>query len=104
MYQRDYDTAAPAQLEKEAHDAAPPKFVDTPPLTLDDQLDFQVAELAGNVPMVTSRFESMTSATAGIALRLDGLAEDRLVFVSALPQLLTARASSKTVSRCPSSE
>jgi Zn-dependent M16 (insulinase) family peptidase len=88
MYRQDYD-AASAQLEKEAHDTAPPKFVDTPPMTLDDQLDFQTTRLAGSVPMVTSRFESMTSATAGIALRLDGLAEDRLVFVSALPQLLT---------------
>lgn len=87
-YRREYD-AATLQLEKEAHDAAPPKFVDTPPMTLDDQLDFQTTPLAGGVPLVTSRFESMTSATAGIALRLDGLAEDRLVFLSALPQLLT---------------
>ena len=88
LYRRDYD-AATAQLEKEAHDAAPPRFVDTPPMTLDDQLDFRTAQLAGNVPIVMSRFESMTSATAGLALRLDGLAEDRLVFVSALPELLT---------------
>jgi Zn-dependent M16 (insulinase) family peptidase len=87
-YRQEYD-ATTARLEKQAHDAAPPKFVDTPPMTLDDQLDFQTAELAGGVPLVMSRFESMTSATAGIALRLDGLAEDRLVFVSALPQLLT---------------
>jgi Zn-dependent M16 (insulinase) family peptidase len=87
LYQQDYD-AASVQLEKEAHDLAPPKFVDTPPMTLDDQLDFQTTKIAA-VPLVSSRFESMTSATTGIALRLDGLAEDRLVFVSALPQLLT---------------
>jgi Zn-dependent M16 (insulinase) family peptidase len=88
IYQNEYDDAT-AALEKEAHDAAPPKFVDTPPMTLDDQLDFQTSKLAGAVPLVSSRFESMTSATTGLAVRLDGLAEDRLVFVSALPQLLT---------------
>lgn len=87
-YQQEYD-AATAQLEKEAHDLPPPKFVDTPPMTLDDQLDFTATKLAGGVPLVISRFESMTGATVGMAIRLDGIAEDRLVFVSALPELLT---------------
>jgi len=86
-YQQEYD-ANSAALEKAAHDAAPPKFIDTPPMTLDDQLDFQTSKLAG-VPLVTSRFESMTSATVGIALRVDGVPQDRLVFLSALPALLT---------------
>ena len=86
-YQQEYD-AASAALEKAAHDAAPPKFIDSPPMTLDDQLDFQTGKIAG-VPLASSRFESMTSATTGMALRVDGVAEDRLVFLSALPVLLT---------------
>ena len=66
----------------------PPKFVEHPPKTLDDQLEFKVTKLAGAVRWSTSAFESMTSATTGIALRLDGMPEDRLVYVSLLPELL----------------
>ena len=39
-------------------------------MTLDDQLDFTTSRLSGAVPLVTSTFDSMTSATTGIALRL----------------------------------
>ena len=38
--------------------------------------------------MVASTFENMTSATLGIALRLDGLPEEQLVYLSMLPALL----------------
>src|SRR5208283_3197609 len=65
------------------------KFIDNPPLTLDDQLDFKTSTLAGGVPLVESTFDSMTSATTGIALRLDPVPESQLVYVSLLPQLLT---------------
>src|SRR6185503_7742372 len=34
-------------------------------------------------------FENMTSATEGLALRLDGVPQDKLVYLSALPALLT---------------
>jgi Zn-dependent M16 (insulinase) family peptidase len=86
-YQQEYD-AASVELEKAAAGLAPPKFIDTPPMTLDDQLDFKTSKVAG-VTMVSSHFESMSSATVGLALRVDGVAEDRLVFLSALPALLT---------------
>ena len=81
--------AAGAAIEKAAKSATPPKFIDAPPLTLDDQLDYKVTRLAGGVPLVASTFDSMSGATTGIALRLDGVPEDRLVFVSLLPELLT---------------
>ena len=87
-YQQDYD-AAGAALDKTRAAAPHPAFVDTPPLTLDDQLDFKSVKIAGGVPLVNSTFESMTGATTGLALRLDGVPEDRLVFVSLLPALLT---------------
>jgi Zn-dependent M16 (insulinase) family peptidase len=86
---RDEYDATTAALEKSAANMAPPKFIDNPPLTLDDQLDFKTLALAGGVPLVESTFDSMTSATTGIALRLDGVPEGQLVYVSLLPQLLT---------------
>jgi hypothetical protein len=86
-YRVEYD-ATGAALEKTRAAAPHPGFVDTPPLTLDDQLDFQSSKMGG-VPLVSSTFESMTGATAGMALRLDGIPEDHLVFVSLLPALLT---------------
>ena len=87
-YRDDYD-AATAEIERAGLGIMPPKFVDNPPRTLDDPLDFKATKLAGGVSLVTSTFDSMTSATTGISLRLDGVPEDRLVYLSMLPQLLT---------------
>jgi len=87
-YKAQYD-AMTAELERLAQQSATMRFVDHPPLTFDDQLDYQVTTLADGVKMVASNFENMTSATAGLALRLDGVPEDRLFYLSALPALLT---------------
>jgi Zn-dependent M16 (insulinase) family peptidase len=84
----DYD-ATSAELERLSQQSANMKFLERPPLTLDDQLDYKVTQLAGGVPLVASNFENMTSATAGLALRLEGVPQDRLVYLSAMPQLLT---------------
>ena len=86
-YRAEYD-AASAAIEKAAKGAAMPKFIDQPPMTLDDQLDYKQTRLAGGVPLVSSTFDSLTSGTAGLALRLDTVPEDRLVYVSLLPELL----------------
>jgi Zn-dependent M16 (insulinase) family peptidase len=88
QYQAEYD-AASAELARAEKSAAPPRFVEHPPLTLDAQLEFKETKLANGVPLVTSTFDSMTSATAGLALRLDGVPEDKLVYLSLLPELLT---------------
>jgi Zn-dependent M16 (insulinase) family peptidase len=87
-YKAEYD-ATTAELERQAKQSASMKFVEKPPLTLDDQLDFKATKLAGGVPLVASNFENMTSATTGLALRLDGVPEDQLVYLSMLPALLT---------------
>ena len=88
-YRADYDRSS-AEIEKAAAAIAPPKFIDRPPLTLDDQLEYQVLQLKGGIPLVASTFDGMTSATAGIALGAGGVGRDRLVYLAALPQLLTS--------------
>jgi Zn-dependent M16 (insulinase) family peptidase len=84
-YKEEYDKTT-AELEK-LEKAATMKFIENPPLTLDDQLDFKEGSV-GNVKMVSSYFDSMTGATSGIDLRLDVIPENELVYVSSLPQLL----------------
>ena len=87
-YKSEYD-ATTAELERLAKQSNTMRFLEKPPLTLDDQLDYKVTALTGGVKMVTSNFENMTSATIGIALRLDGVPQDKLVYLSAMPALLT---------------
>jgi Zn-dependent M16 (insulinase) family peptidase len=87
-YRAEY-AAASKVIEDAAVPVTPPKFVANPPLTLDDHLQFETSQLAGGVPMVSSTFSSMAGATTGLSLRLDGVPVDRLLYLSALPALLT---------------
>ncbi len=95
-YQKDYD-AESKQLDELADKAAATEFLKSPPLTLDDQLEFREAKLeetkdakrAGGIPVVSSYFDNMTSATTAVALRLDSVPEDDLALVSLLPALMT---------------
>jgi Zn-dependent M16 (insulinase) family peptidase len=87
-YQNEYD-ATSAELDKLAGEPSPLKFIDDPPLTLDDQLDYRGLRFQGDVPLVASTFENMTSATTGLALRLDGVAESELFLLTLLPNLLS---------------
>ena len=66
----------PVEVFHLAQQSANMKFLERPPLTLDDQLDYKVTRLAGGVPLVASTFENMTSATAGLALRLEGVPQE----------------------------
>jgi Zn-dependent M16 (insulinase) family peptidase len=85
-YRADYDRAS-AELEKLAKQETG-RFLDNPPLTLDDQLDFKAEQLAGGVPLVASTFDNMTSATTGLALKLNGVPEEQLFYLSMLPALI----------------
>jgi Zn-dependent M16 (insulinase) family peptidase len=87
-YQEEYD-AATAVIDEEAATIAMPSFVDTPPLTLDDQLRYVEEQLPGGGPLVSSKFENMTAATVGVAFRMNVVPEPQLVYVPALPTLLT---------------
>ncbi|MFZ1799884.1 MAG: hypothetical protein WAU24_08465, partial [Chitinophagaceae bacterium] len=86
-YKETYD-ANTAALEKMAasHQV---KFIDNPPLTLDDELIYRQEKLPGNIPMLAAVFNNMTSATAGIAINLDGVPQDKLLYLALLPELLT---------------
>jgi Zn-dependent M16 (insulinase) family peptidase len=86
-YKADYDVTT-TRLEELAAKPSAMRFIDNPPLTLDDQLNYKVTKVAGDVPMVASYFENMTSATTGMAFRLDGVADDQLLYLSGLPALM----------------
>ena len=76
-----------AKIER-ATKVPPSPFVKSPPMTLDDNIRYEVVKLANGVPLVASRFDNMSGATTGLALRLDGVPRDELRYVSLLPQLL----------------
>jgi Zn-dependent M16 (insulinase) family peptidase len=86
--QKDQD-AEGARIELEAKSIAPPAFVKNPPLTLDQELQFAEKKLESGVPIVVSTFDNMSSATTGLALRVDGASRDQFRSLSLLPVLLT---------------
>ena len=86
-YKEEYD-ANTLMLEK-AEAANTIKFIDNPPLTLDDPLDFKTMTLANKIPITISTFNNMTSASTGLALRVDVVPADKLVYLAMLPELLT---------------
>jgi hypothetical protein len=83
---------ATAEIARAEASVPMPPFVSDPPMTLDDSLSYRVTEarpFAGTaVPVVTSTFDAMKSATVGLVLRLDGVAEEDLPTLSLLPELL----------------
>jgi Zn-dependent M16 (insulinase) family peptidase len=87
-YRADYD-AMTAVLDSLTAAAKTARFIDNPPLTLDDELDFTVGSLGSGGTLVSSHFDDMTSSTVGIALRLDAVPQEDLFLISMMPELLT---------------
>jgi Zn-dependent M16 (insulinase) family peptidase len=87
-YQKEYD-AESARLDGLAATASDRRFLEAPPLTLDDQLEYKESEVGNGVHVISSVFDNMTSATTGLALNLDSVPEGDLDLVSLLPSLLT---------------
>jgi Zn-dependent M16 (insulinase) family peptidase len=87
-YRTDYD-AESARIEATARDIVPARFVDAPPMTLDDSLQYRTVKLAHDVPLVASTFDNMSSARVGVALRLDGVPEAELRYLELLPALMS---------------
>ncbi|MBU1701744.1 MAG: hypothetical protein KJ970_16380 [Candidatus Eisenbacteria bacterium] len=87
-YKSEFDKNSEA-LELLAAEEEIPKFIDNPPLTLDDQLDYQVIQLPGGIELVASTFENMTFSTVGLALKMDVVPESHLVYLPLLPSIIT---------------
>lgn len=87
-YKKEYD-ARSAELERLASEVSHSRFIDNPPLTLDDQLDYRATKLPSGIPLVASTFDNMTSTTTALALRLEGVPESDLFLLTLLPNLLT---------------
>lgn len=86
-YRTEYE-AAGAKIEEEAKSVKVPAFTETPPMTLDDELRYEMRN-AGGVPLVASTFENMTSGTVGLALRATAIPREQLRYLSLMPELLT---------------
>ncbi len=87
-YRHDFDVLT-ADLEAGAAGDPIPEFVANPPLSLDDPLEYAELELDEGAPIVASTFENMSSATLGLAFRLELVPFDRLHLLPLLPSLLT---------------
>jgi Zn-dependent M16 (insulinase) family peptidase len=87
-FRADYD-AQTALIEAAAATIPMPKFIDNPPMTLDDQLRYEVDRLPGGGPLVNSIFDNMTGATVGLAFNMNVVPEAMLLYTAALPTLLT---------------
>ena len=74
-YKAAYDTTT-AELEK-LEKSATASFIANPPLTVDDQIDYSEAKV-GDVKIGNARFDNMTGATTGLALRLNVVPESDL--------------------------
>ncbi len=88
-YQSDYD-AQSTKLDELARTAANRRFLDNPPMTLDDQLEYTEAKVGRGVPLVSSYFDTMTSSTTSLALNLASVPEADLPLISLLPELLSS--------------
>jgi hypothetical protein len=87
-FKEEYD-AKTAEIDELTRQIEMPKFVENPPLTLDEQLRYTTEPLPGGGRLVTSTFDNITGATLGLAFRMNVVPEPDLVYVPALPILLT---------------
>jgi Zn-dependent M16 (insulinase) family peptidase len=89
-YQADYD-AETKKLDDLARTAGNRRFLDNPPMTLDDQLEYAESKTGanGSVPLVASFFDNMASSTTALALNLASVPEADLPLISLFPQLLS---------------
>ncbi|MFH1686374.1 MAG: hypothetical protein ABIE70_02490 [bacterium] len=87
-YRQEFD-ANTAELEAARSKQELPDFIDNPPMAIDGQLDYATIAVGPDVPMVASTFQNMTASTLALALRLDVVPEDQLLYVPILPDVLT---------------
>lgn len=93
-YAADYDRAT-EELERQAAATGTAKFLDNPPLHLDEQLDYREEKVAGKIPLVTGIFSGMNSANVGLVLNIGEWTGRQLLYAAAFPTLLTGSGMSK---------
>jgi len=87
-YAQDYD-AETAKLEATAKSVELPPLVETPPMTLDDGLQYAQTKI-GSVPGLVATFDSMASARVQLVFGLGAVATpDDELWLAALPMLLS---------------
>jgi Zn-dependent M16 (insulinase) family peptidase len=90
-YQQDYD-AETKQLEASQQATPLPPLVETPPMTLDDNLAYTTGKL-GIVPTFTATFDAMASSRVQLAFRLNDVVEmippEDQMFLAGFPELLS---------------
>jgi Zn-dependent M16 (insulinase) family peptidase len=86
-YQADYDKET-QRIEEAAKATVLPPLVDTPPMTLDDELAYTTERVAG-VPAFRATIDSMQSARVSVAFRLDAVPEADLMYLALLPELMS---------------
>jgi Zn-dependent M16 (insulinase) family peptidase len=87
-FRAEYD-AKTEEIEKEARTIEIPEFTENPPMTLDDQLDYAIEELAGGGDLLFARFDNITSSTVGLAFDLNVVPQDLYVYLATLPTFMT---------------
>jgi len=87
-YVAEYDVKT-EEIDSKAAEIEMPGFIDNPPLSLDENLDYRVEKLAGGGDMLVATFNNITSAEVGLYLDMTAVPESMLVYVAALPTLLT---------------
>jgi hypothetical protein len=86
-YAQDYD-AETKKLEDTQKAAELPPLVDSPPMTLDDGLDYKQTKV-GDVTAFNATFESMASARVALSMNVRGeVADGDMLYLAALPTLL----------------
>ena len=86
-YQADYERETQT-IEQAARATELPPLVDSPPLTLDDELQYTTEPVAG-VPAFHASISSMQSARVSLAFRLDAVPEADLMYLALLPTLMS---------------
>ena len=86
-FREDFDRDT-ADLAAAMGDEILPGFMDSPPMELDEPLDFKTLTMPGGAEMVASTFENMSSATLELNFRLDAIPSGQLVYLPLLPRLM----------------
>ncbi|UCE24789.1 MAG: hypothetical protein JSU74_01700 [Candidatus Zixiibacteriota bacterium] len=84
----DYDVKT-AEIDARSAAVETPGFVENPPLSLDEHLQYRIEKLPGGGDNLVSTFNNITSAQIALYLDMSVVPEDLLVYVSALPTMLT---------------